>query len=100
LSNTDKLTKTSKDKIQKMEKLKTEDKSALIRNIVNDKETVASFDYVDGKGRESHRLVRVDSPIADEKGNWTFYNYSDNQGQKGGIRSFKGGRISNFMIID
>ena len=83
-----------------MKKLNTEDKSKLVRNIVNDQETFASFDYVDGKGKASHRLVRLDSPIPDEKGNWTFYSFSNRRGQKGGIRSFKGSRISNFMVID
>jgi len=83
-----------------MKKLNTEDKSKLVRNIVNDQETFASFDYVDGKGRKSHRLVRLDSPVPDNKGNWTFYNFSNHADQKGGIRSFKGERISNFMVID
>ena len=82
-----------------MKEVSTEIKEAIVRNILNGVDTVASFDYVDGKGNCSHRLVRIDSYRADENGNWTFYNYSDNQEQKGGIRSFKGSRISNFMII-
>ena len=83
-----------------MNKLNTEIKSTLVRNIVNDVDTIASFDYVDRKGVVSHRLVRVDSFKPDEKGNWTFYNYSDGKGNGGGIRSFKGDRISNFQIVD
>lgn len=83
-----------------MKELNTETKAALVRNIVNGIDTVASFDYVDREGNHSHRLVRVDSYKPDEKGNWTFYNYSDRAGQKGGIRSFKSDRISNFQIVD
>lgn len=83
-----------------MVKLNTVDKAAIITNIVNDNDTVASFDYVDRKGNKSHRLVRVDSTKADLNGNWTFYCYSDGSGAGGGMRSFKGERISNFKIVE
>lgn len=82
-----------------MNKLNTEIKAAIVTNVVNDLDTYAKFDYVDRKGNRSERLVRIDSLKPDENGNWTFYCYSNGLGEGGGIRSFKGSRISNLRVV-
>ena len=81
-----------------LKELSAEVKIELAKKILNGEPAIAKFDYVDGKGRASQRTVRLDTGTPDENGNWTFYNYAGND-TNGGIRSFKGLRVTNFRLV-
>jgi len=81
-----------------LKELSAEIKVEIAKKILNGEPVIATFDYVDGKGRSSKRTVRLDTGTPDENGNWTFYNYASSS-TSGGIRSFKGLRVTNFRLV-
>jgi len=81
-----------------LKELNAEVKVEMAKKILNGEPVIATFNYVDGKGRETRRRVRLDTGTPDDNGNWTFYNYATDR-TKGGIRSFKGIRITDFKLV-